>query len=236
MGANTPLPPMAAPSLYVGSAHAGIEYVKPYVGPVSQVYASDDIGHDEMWSDTPNQAWAPHLRPDVDGIPDAQRLRTVNTVSYRPGPQYPAHTWSDGPGAVGKESLYRHQAVESPDTPPNQILGRTEIKNRAANPYWFPPPEPRPTTQMMPASRTYMRPFDQDPQKGFNGQHFSLADHRRNYEVFGMEPMRDWRNTSYSQPGPWDVNIVDAPANYDLPHQRLAQTDIPVRSMYAPLG
>jgi len=40
-----------------------------------------------------------------------------------------------------------------------------------------------------------------------------MADHRRNYEIGGMQPATSRRNTFRIEPTPWDTDIVDMPPN-----------------------
>jgi hypothetical protein len=56
---------------------------------------------------------------------------------------------------------------------------------------------------------SYTRPFDQTIRHRLTGDHFSMADHRRNYPIFQMAPVNQRRNTFRLEPAQWDANIVD---------------------------
>jgi hypothetical protein len=53
---------------------------------------------------------------------------------------------------------------------------------------------------------------------GASRQHFSMADHRRKYEIMGMRPQgRTGVNTYRASPRPWDENLYQAPAAPSTP-------------------
>jgi hypothetical protein len=106
--------------------------------------------------------------------------------------------------------------------------GWTEAKNGsgkpvAVHPESIRPAESRPTMQMAPSSYHFTRPFDQHAARTFNGLHFSMADHRRTYDILGMEPVRSRRNTYRIEPPNWDTNITDAPPPMAPPSGRPVQ-------------
>jgi hypothetical protein len=68
---------------------------------------------------------------------------------------------------------------------------------------------------------SYTRPFDQVVRRRFTGDHFSMADHRRDYPIFQMTPVNQRRNTFRLEPAPWDTNLVD-----------MVDTDPPATSGY----
>lgn len=81
---------------------------------------------------------------------------------------------------------------------------------------------------MSPNTYSFVRPFDQTPERQFNGVHFSMADHRRDYEIGGMTPAYKPRNTYRIEPAPWDKDIVDMPPNVqpDI-SERIVSVDVP---------
>lgn len=81
-----------------------------------------------------------------------------------------------------------------------------------SDPRWVPPPVDRPVKTQS-TYRFYRQSFGLDvPYPLVNkGNHFSMADHRRNYPVFGMSPEAPSRNTYRTQPPPRDVTIQDRP-------------------------
>lgn len=102
-------------------------------------------------------------------------------------------------------------------------MARTRVETEIASPWLTPPPtvsrfapdpktvvqpEYRPTQRMSPASWSFTRPYDQRMARRLNGVHFSMADHRRNYPIYGMAPRNAWRNIDRVDPAPWDSNLV----------------------------
>lgn len=68
----------------------------------------------------------------------------------------------------------------------------------------------RPTAHASPTQHLFMRPWDMPPP--LTGEHFSMADHRRLYEIFGMVPRGGIGvNTYRVDPKPWDANLHYAP-------------------------
>lgn len=63
----------------------------------------------------------------------------------------------------------------------------------------------RPTASMSPNTYLFERPWE-IPQS--NGEHFSMADHRRKYQIYGMAPRGGVGvNTYRLDPQPWDTNL-----------------------------
>lgn len=166
--------------------------------------------------------WGPELRTSAQQIPSAQRLQTIPRRDYRPEPVRPPEEFWD---RLDADKARRH-SVEKVDAD-----GWTEqkgYKRFAPNPRSTPPPETRPTQQMAPRSYSFERPFDQHSARQFNGWHFSMADHRREYEILGMAPVRSMRNTYRIEPRPWDVDVVDLPPDNDHPVEaRIRSVELP---------
>jgi hypothetical protein len=126
-----------------------------------------------------------------------------------------------GANGRGRDELQRHTVEAISET--GMLEAPPAYFNPAPNPRWRQYPEGgsvsgfvdgapdtmRPTARQNPNTYSFTRPFDQSYERRLNGRHFSMADHRRNYPVFGMSPARTWRNTSKVDPPPWDANIVD---------------------------
>jgi len=96
--------------------------------------------------------------------------------------------------------------------------GWEEKKDRykiGPDPRWNPPAENRVTQKLSPRRYSFTRPFDQRSKgngaRTLNGNHFSMADHRREYEVLGMRPWSQHRNTYRVDPAPWDADMYDVP-------------------------
>jgi hypothetical protein len=211
-------------------------------------YAAPGLTEENGYADSPVTAWGPTLRTSPTGIPDGSRVGTEIRRDYRPDPEQPAdqgfYRTRDA------DNLVRY--TESEDVDPN---GWTENKfgaggpdpannvyvRWAPNPRATPPPEPRITSDLSPRSYSYTRPFDQlnraygdqvvGTSRRFLGLHFSMADHRRNYEILGMAPQRmpgqGTRNTYRLDPVPWDSNIVDRSEPAPPVSRVLTQREVP---------
>lgn len=63
----------------------------------------------------------------------------------------------------------------------------------------------RPTASMGPNTYLFMRPWER-PES--TGEHLSMADHRRKYQIYGMAPRGGVGvNTYRLDPKPWDTNL-----------------------------
>lgn len=198
--------------------------VPDYSVPQHGAYAVPSLETGDAYND--EFGWAPRsLRPSSVETPSAQRLRTIPRYDYRPNPVRPAEEWY---GRNAQDEFDRH-SVEHQDAD-----GWTESKGIASsdrrwtpNPRSTPPDESRLTQQMAPSSYQFTRPFDQHSARQLNGSHFSMADHRRNYEILGMAPVTSRRNTYRIEPTPWDTDIVDLPPVADQAQARLTAVEIP---------
>lgn len=107
--------------------------------------------------------------------------------------------------------------VENPSFKPVPKDGR--VKTATLNPYrlhaWS--EGDRPTSGVNPNEweqhRIYGAGYKGIGTIDLNGEHFSMAQHRHDYEHFGMAPVRSWRNTYRLDPQPWDANLTDSPSN-----------------------
>lgn len=159
--------------------------------------------------------WAPTLRLGATEIPDASRLGMQTRRDMRPDPSRPPE---DHYNALEAEERGRHN-VEHIDrmlsevkSGPGYINPAMGANRWARNPRETPPPENRVTQVMHPVMYFFTRPFDQRFARKFTGIHFSMADHRRTYDVLGMAPAKTRRNTFRLEPAPWDTDLVDMPA------------------------
>lgn len=190
-------------------------------------------GGDDGNMDHPGGEWAPELRGGAEGLPDAHRTQSMPLYEYGPaGNQPPAQFWQ-GPNGPTWESRQREIAVETVDGD-GWRMARTALyalnKRAAPDVRRTPPPEPRPTQQMAPVTYSYTRPFDQSGNaRNLNGNHFSMADHRRNYPIYGMQPVSNRRNTFRADPQPWDTDIVDKGPVYTPAAARITSVDLPAR-------
>lgn len=184
----------------------GSDVIAPIPNPA---YTVPSYG-DRDWNDSPINAWAPGLHSAPGETPDPMRMRLMPTADYRPAPADPPQDFWLGAHGVGRDEMQRHR-VEFVDADgfETRIDG---YKHFAPNPRSTPPPEPRLTSRMSPLTYVFTRPFDQTPARHLNGQHFSMADHRRQYPILGMQPVVRRRNTFRTEPAPWDTDLVDMPA------------------------
>lgn len=174
-------------------------------------YAAPTEGTDAQgWIDSAFGAYA--LRPGASALestPDQQRLNHFPKRDMMPEPGYaPEYFWT-GPRGPGTEMMIRHR-VEFQDADGIEVKA-PNVGQSAPDPRWVPPAEPRLTNRLSPHNYVFTRPFAQDTERLFNGIHFSMADHRRDYEILGMSPFTYKRNTYRADPTPWDEDRVDMP-------------------------
>jgi hypothetical protein len=212
---------------YAAQGHTDIGTVPVYAVPQQREYAVPDLDEGSPYND--EFGWAPNVgRPSAVDYPSAQRLRSIPRIDFRPDPVRPPEEWYDKRDADEKQ---RH-SVEKIDAD-----GWTELKGVYAtdkrwadNPRRTPPPETRPTEQMAPRTYSFFRDnWDRYSARYLNGMHFSMADHRRDYEILGMAPAYSRRNTYRMEPTPWDVDVVDLPpVNGDpRPEARIRSVEVP---------
>src|SRR4051812_8098305 len=170
--------------------------------------------------------WAPQYED-----PRGQLLGTIDTRP--PAGENPKTYWQ------GRDADERaRHSVEDQDADGWTI--RKDYRRLAPDARLTPPPEPRATGLMAPRTYTFTRPFDQynrstgreqiGTARQMNGVHFSMADHRRTYEILGMAPPRRLRNTYRLMPGPWDSNIVDMPPDAGTTNLRVRSMEVPPTS------
>jgi hypothetical protein len=199
----------------IGTAE-GTGLIHAYAVPAGN---SDESLHDG-WVDVPGLGYAPSLRISPVGEPDATRLNNGQWVVSHPvdGEDNTRAYWNQrNADTNARESVVDTDSTGFQETKivagyPNPALGADRW---VRNPRRIPPPEPRPTTGLSPHTWRFWRPFQGNTPHRFTGIHFSMADHRRNYQVFGQTPARhpgaSTRNTYRLPPTPWDENIVDLP-------------------------
>lgn len=186
-------------------------------------FAAPDIADDAPYVDSPSGAWSPTPRTSVSGYPDAHRLGVTPVRDFKPSPTDPPEIFYN---ARDRDTAARH-SVETVDAD-----GWTEHKGGSGKPYARNaeanrPPETRPTMAMAPRSYFFTRPMGPKFSRDFNGEHFSMADHRREYEILGMAPVRSSRNTFRLEPKPWDTNIVDMPTESTIPNGKVIAVEVP---------
>lgn len=148
---------------------------------------------------------APGLRTSPTGIPDAERIGVEPIRQRREDARHPDKWWDEG---LDHDDARRH-AVETQHTTIDRLRHPWGLF-RAPDPRWIPVPTVRPTTEASPRSYDFTRPFMRPPVRN-TGVHFSMADHRRNYDILGMSPVPSHRNTFRIEPTPWDADQYDVP-------------------------
>lgn len=192
-------------------------------------YAAPDSRGNYQYALSPVTAWAASLRTSTMGTPDPSRTKQIPRHDYRPEPDIAPETWwlGDGPGRIKQAQHTRSETVDADGWTEFQPM--RGFKRAAPDPRRSPPNPIRLTNQLSPANYMFTRPFDQHSARQLNGQHFSLADHRRNYPVLGMQPAPARRNTYRIDPPPWDTNIVDTVPLSPPGPGRVLVSDLPSR-------
>ena len=187
--------------------YAGQYADTPDYGTPNGAYAAPDLRRDAPYND--EFGWGPKTRMGVSGTPDAMREMEFPVRQDGPtGGTPPKPYWR-------KRDADEAQRESVTDTDANGwdiAKGSYRVGRNARE---TPPAETRWTEKLGPSNWSFTRPFDQQ-QKGtgaraLNGTHFSMADHRRNFEIGGMHPWRATRNTYRVDPAPWDADMYDVP-------------------------
>lgn len=203
-----------------------IEQHIQYAPAEMEAYAVPNFNEDAPVEDSPISAWSPRLKEDIGSTPDPMRLGDMRQYDGRPPDGGDPVKWYT---RIGRNLLGRH-TVES-----QAAVGWDELVTGSGQPAADPPdrrPQDvnRPTAHMSPANYSFLRPMWGGP-KELTGDHFSMADHRRNYPILGTQPVRTWRNTYRVDPDPWDTDLVDQPAPQQSEIPRGIQSlDVPLYS------
>lgn len=184
---------------------------------VSPRYASRDVPDqaEPPWSggEVPGseEGYATELRIGSEGTtPDDIRIGKREPPENDPNdPDYNLHQKSD---------FHRRHAVEQTVTHWNVRQENDPIPKRPRDGDVLPT---RPTAKKSPLSYLFTRPWhiprfveeiygdDAQDERGALRRHFSLADHRRLYQIYGMAPRGGVGTNSYRKdPGPWDQDLV----------------------------
>lgn len=185
----------------------------------------------------PAGGWAPSLRLSPVGVPDETRLNEgeyVPTHAPADGEEMARRYWEKRNAETDErysvETVAPKEFEETKDGfgHPVAALGFNRF---APNPRATPPAEPRWTQRLSPHRYSYVRPFQGGTPHRFTGEHFSMADHRRDYDVYGMQPPRrpggSTRNTYRLPPAPWDAHIQDEAPPQAPVHLENVDVDVP---------
>lgn len=199
-------------------------FTPPEYAVPQSAYAVPPLSEGSPYND--EFGWSAELRTSPTGVPSAQRLDTIPRYGEEPPDQNVVPYWQKRDA----DARSRHSVEKVNPTGWHERRGVFPTDLRwVDNPRRKPPVEQRMTSDMAPTTYSFMRPFDQHSARTFNGMHFSMADHRRDYEILGMEPVRSRRNTYRIEPQPWDIDIVDLPPEREpaTPQARMRSTEVP---------
>lgn len=203
--------------------YAGQYADTPEYGTPNSAYAAPDLRQDAPYTD--EFGWGPKTRISVVTTPDAMREMEFPVRQGGPTGGTPPRTYWRTRDADG---AHRESVTE---TDANGWDIRKGFKRVGKNARETPPAETRWTERLGPSNYTFTRPFDQNSKgngaRAFNGTHFSMADHRRDYEIGGMRPMRQSRNTYRVDPTPWDADMYDVPPQETMGTVTQARYQVP---------
>lgn len=205
---NQPPPPNLSGYAARNPDYAGQYADTPDYGTPHGAFAAPDYRQDAPYTDT--FGWGPKTRLGVESTPDAMREL-----------QFPVR----GDGPYDGSNPHSYWSPRDADQKQRETVTETDANGWRTESHWkpvnrnnpreTPPPETRWTERLGPSNYSFTRPFDQlgkgTGARQFNGMHLSMADHRRNYEILGMKPWRQSRNTYRVDPAPWDADLYDVP-------------------------
>lgn len=221
------------------------EAVPEYSMPNQGTFAAPAIEEGSPYNDA--FGWSGELRTSTVETPSAQRVGAIPRFDMRPNPLRPVEEeWRKRDADTANRHSGEDVKATGWDTPSGITAGQPRF---APNPRSVPVAESRITARLAPRSYAFTRFFDQfnrthdgDAPTGsarqFNGNHFSMADHRRDFNIEGFAPVRSARNTYRIEPTPWDTNLVDLPPDNgaDIPSARIRSIEVPGASRSWRLG
>lgn len=196
--------------------------VEPVSGPDPMHYAESPAGNTQYVRGT---GWAPTLAPRVGNTPDPQREELMPRQDRRANLRDFFGWWRK----YDADTASRESVVTQQTTGATERKGRL---NRAPDARWTSPAEARPTQQLNPHTYFFQRPYQQRFARRFAGDHFSLADNRRAYDILTQSAIPHWRTTYRLEPTPWDNNMVDEvpDSSAAMPSARMPAANIPLTS------
>lgn len=217
----------ASPYTAPGVAETDIATVPVYAMPQQRAYAAPALEEGDAYND--EFGWSPTVgRASTTETPSAQRVQSIPRIDFVPDPTKPPEQGFYAQRDADEKK--RHSVEDQNATGWREQKGVNPGDIRwALNPRMFAPPEPRVTSALSPRTYAFTRPFDQHSARQFNGNHFSMASFRRDYEILGMAPVRTARNTYRLEPTPWDIDVVDLPPTNvdDRPVDRIRSVEVP---------
>lgn len=210
-----------------------IDDVPTFEMPGSRDYAvpAPNSNEENGFMDSPSGAWAAGLHSVPGGTPDPMRLGTMPERDFRPNPaQAPEEFWSDREGDKDRQETAARVTQSTIGFKENQGLLRRFAPNPRSREAGAPIADTRPTQSMSPHRYIFTRDMWGGPMRN-NGEHFSMADFRRDYPVGGTQPVRTWRNTYRIMPVPYDADMIDVDPTTLTPSIPSAVIESPVPAM-----
>jgi len=151
--------------------------------------------------------WAPIEGDPEHGQPThAQVIREMSYGDPRPNPKEPTAYWAKR----DQDDASRHgvQVVDGNGWQTPVDYNVIPVYSRGVR-----PPSDRPMTSAAHPELDSMIVTDyvNEGAQRLTGQHFSMADHRRDFRVYEQTPVRGQRNTWRLEPTAWDLDLVDVP-------------------------
>lgn len=154
------------------------------------------------------QVGDPYTDPNQLGIGEEQRERQAPIYSYRVDATDPEAHYE----GIAQDAVNRTNAETFTPAKQSWQEAVTPTKRFALNPYQGLIGATRPTETMSPSTYTGLtRDMTGGQPHRFNGNHFSMADHRRmDAEIYGMTPPSTKTSTQRLDTLPWGTNVMDA--------------------------
>jgi hypothetical protein len=211
-------------------ADTPLSTVPEYAVPQHGSYAVPSLASGSPYTD--EFGWGPGQKighASTTEVPSIQRTNVSALLTFRNPPDQAPEIWY---GRRDADDKTRHSVEHQDADGWEELKGVTANDRRwAPNPRSTPQPETRRTQHMSPATYSFTRPFDTGYARTLNGNHFSMAAHRRDYPVLGMAPIVRPRNTFRATPIPWDIDVVDVPQEStapDIPYGRMVSPELPL--------
>lgn len=149
--------------------------------------------------------WAPAMGRPGGQQTHAQVIAETQYGDPRPNPVEPAAYWAKRDA----DDAQRHSAQQIDangwPTPTNGTVYNPIQPIRPPSERWTSYAHPELDSFVVPGEVNGHTPYR------FTGDHFSMADHRRDYQVMEQTPINTRRNTFRLEPQAWDLDLVDVP-------------------------
>lgn len=167
-----------------------------------------------------NSGYATKLNAVPGSTPDPYRLGYLRPTPFTSNGVGNEQTTEQRFG----EKLARNNYDFTVDPLPPESAQPTRLE-RAPDPRWLRPGPSRITELLQPTGYYSVRPFDHRTPDRFNGEHFSMATHKRTYDNYGMAPANPFRSTRREESVPHGVLNYDKPS--PSPYLTSGVTNVP---------